>query len=110
MRNFEYYVEFDNKETMWKFLFLYKDLLIPFADEDVRRITKQYGEETGKWMRFGIHIYSNYTRLRFFNREGDGVLVGIKMNSSDFNNIKGNFRKERIERYKMLYVLERMGL
>ena len=110
MRNFEYYVEFENEAAMWKFLFLYKDLLIPFNEDETRRVSKQYGNDIGCLMRFGIHKYIYRNWGSYFNRDKNKVWAGLKMNSSDFNNIKGNFRKESIGRYKSLYVLERMGL
>lgn len=110
-----YFLEFKDEEQMWKFLFLYKDLLVPYSEQTIREAKSfedrhkdelfLYHKRLGnyQWLRFGID-------LRMWSDNDEEIIVKVLMRPEDFNNIKGMFKKEVLRRGTSKYVLQRMGL
>ena len=80
-------LEFKSKEEMWKFLFLIKDLLVPYSDESVGPYVKENSEKAF-WMKQGIKI----------NYWADENLVDILIRYEDFKKIESMFKKENLRR------------
>ena len=110
-----YLLEFEDKEQMWKWLFLYKDLLVPYSEQTIRDAKRfedknkdilfMYHRRIGdwKWLQFGID-------LRRFTDNEEETIIRVLMRPEDFNNIKNMFKKESLRRNVTKYVLQRMGL
>ena len=86
-------LEFKSKEEMWKFLFLIKDLLVPYSDEMVRPYVRK-DSERAFWMKQGI-------KINYWTSEN---LVDILISAEDFKKIESMFKKENLRRGKNKFI------
>ena len=94
-----YNLKFKDEAQLFKFLFLYKDLLVPYSEWHI----KECGSGS-KWMRFGLR-YPTVDRYKYFYK--DGIVATVLMYPNDFKNISNQFRKERLCYGVSVWVFER---
>ena len=92
-----YVLEFKDEVQMWKLLFLYRDLLVPYSWDHILYVRKREGKNMNErdrmsnWMRFGIRL--DHWKEDYY---GDGVRVDVLMYAEDFMLIKNQFSHERL--------------
>ncbi len=107
----DYYLKFKDEATVWKFLFLYKDLFESYSEQTIRE-RKSYDERhrngvcvlldgtryspgDWKWLRCGFD-------MRFCGENRDRIKVYMK--PENFKIISGQFTKTKLERGRSLWV------
>lgn len=100
-----YFLRFKDEAEAFKFLFLYKDLLVPYSEQTIHE-AKRWEEKVlksgdfeyprrwalgdWKWLRFGIEF------MRF--KDEEGFLLKANMHPEDFRIINGQFEKKSLRR------------
>ena len=97
-----YNLKFKDEAQLFKFLFLYKDLLVPYSECRIKEIG--YNTLKSRWMRFGVR-YPTVDRYKYFIK--DGIVATVLMYPDDFRNICNQFRKERLCPAVSVWVFDR---
>lgn len=107
-------MEFKDKESMERFIMLYKDLFKPWSESVICQMDyvadKRYFKDT-EYGRFltttrGHHDDDVALLARNGIKMVNSNMIKIHIESEDFKKIQGNFRKEKVRRNYYKYVLD----
>lgn len=102
--------KFENRDTMLRFILLYKDLFVPYSEDYI--LCRSYVKTTpttrgpkGKFISRGYHDENIVKMLeQGYDIRGEWIKVNLEKDSFDEILKYGNFEKVRIQRGQIGYV------
>ena len=98
--------EFKNREQVCRFILMYRDLFVPYAEETIN-CKRKMDEKWGFLGQAREEINGSYSEGYYVDHDNEGMLFA-KMEPWTLKEIlaSGGFKKERIRRNKFKYVFE----